>query len=77
MMLPGAGREVRFLRADYTHQLDLSDGGVDLLISLFAGPVWEHCDRYLRPGDGCWPTPAGRPSRQGSTAVFVVCDNFH
>ena len=22
---------------------------MDLLISLFAGPVWEHCRRYLRP----------------------------
>ncbi len=47
---PGAGIEVRFLSADYTHRLDLSDDSVDLLISLFAGPVWEHCGRYLRPG---------------------------
>jgi SAM-dependent methyltransferase len=47
---PGAGREVRFLRADFTQWLDLPAGGVDLVISLFAGPVWEHCVRYLRPG---------------------------
>ncbi len=47
---PGAGRDVRFLGADYTHRLDLPDGGSDLLISLFAGPVWEHCSRYLRSG---------------------------
>lgn len=46
---PGAGREVRFLATDYTHPLDLPEGSVDLLISLFAGPVWEHCSRYLRP----------------------------
>ncbi len=46
---PSAGIEVRFLDADYTHRLDLPDGSVDLLISLFAGPVWEHCGRYLRP----------------------------
>lgn len=46
---PGAGREVRFLGADYTQRLEVPDAGVDLLISLFAGPVWEHCRRYLRP----------------------------
>ena len=47
---PGAGSEVRFIGADYTHQLDLAEGSVDLLISLFAGPVWQHCGRYLRAG---------------------------
>ncbi len=47
---PGAGTDVRFLSADYTQGLDLSNGSVDLLISLFAGPVWENCGRYLRPG---------------------------
>ncbi|MEZ5184266.1 MAG: class I SAM-dependent methyltransferase [Candidatus Nanopelagicales bacterium] len=47
---PGAGERVRFLAADYTEPLDVPDGSVDLLISLFAGPVWEHCRRYLRPG---------------------------
>ena len=47
---PGAGREVRFIGADYTHQFDLAEGSVDLLVSLFAGPVWQHCARYLRPG---------------------------
>jgi len=47
---PGAGREVRFIGADYTDPLDLAEGSVDLLISLFAGPVWQHCGRYLRPG---------------------------
>jgi SAM-dependent methyltransferase len=47
---PGAGHQVRFLAADYTHPLDVPDGSMDLVISLFAGPVWEHCRRYLRPG---------------------------
>ena len=23
---------------------------MDLLVSLFAGPVWDHCARYLAPG---------------------------
>lgn len=47
---PGAGQEVLFLAADYTRPLDVPEASVDLLISLFAGPVWEHCSRYLRPG---------------------------
>ncbi len=46
----GAGVEVAFHAADYTRPLPLPDGSMDLLISLFAGPVWEHCRRYLRPG---------------------------
>lgn len=47
---PGAATEVAFLRSDYTEPLDVADGSMDLLISLFAGPVWDHCRRYLRPG---------------------------
>jgi SAM-dependent methyltransferase len=47
---PEAGQRVRFLAADYTHHLDVPDGRMDLVVSLFAGPVWEHCRRYLRPG---------------------------
>ncbi|MGB9374403.1 MAG: hypothetical protein WCA82_09610 [Jiangellales bacterium] len=47
---PGAGQDVRFVAADYTQPLDVADGGVDLLISLFAGPVSDHTRRYLRPG---------------------------
>lgn len=49
---PGAAAEVTFLRSDYTKPLDVADGSVDLLISLFAGPVWDHCRRYLRRGGG-------------------------
>lgn len=48
--LPGAGQEMRFLAADYTQPLDVPDGSMDLLISLYTGPMWEHCRRYLRPG---------------------------
>jgi hypothetical protein len=47
---PGAGEQVRFLAADYTEPLDVAEGGMDLLISLFAGPVSDHCRRYLRAG---------------------------
>ncbi|GLK25289.1 hypothetical protein GCM10017607_26080 [Microbacterium thalassium] len=41
--------DVRFLHADYTDPLPLDEGAFDLLISLYAGPVWDHCRRYLRP----------------------------
>ena len=47
---PGAGTQVRFVAGDYTEPLDIPDGSVDLLISLFTGPMWEACRRYLRPG---------------------------
>ena len=60
---PGAGREVRFLQADYTQPLAVSAGSMDMLISLYAGPVWENCRQYLRTVPGCWPTPAtGTPA---------------
>lgn len=46
----GAGAEptIRFVPGDYTHDLGLSEGGYDLLVSLYAGFVSEHCTRYLR-----------------------------
>jgi len=47
---PGAGRQVRFLAADYTQPLDVAAGSMDLLISLFAGLVSDYARRYLRPG---------------------------
>lgn len=47
---PDAAHEVRFLAADYTQPLDVPDASNDLLISLYAGLVSEHCRRYLRPG---------------------------
>ncbi|HKJ12395.1 MAG TPA: hypothetical protein VJ976_08410 [Ornithinimicrobium sp.] len=46
----GARTDVRFLAADYTQALDIPDDSMDLLISLYAGPVWEHTRRYLSPG---------------------------
>lgn len=47
---PGAGAEVAFHAADYTQSLPVPDGSKDLVISLFTGPAWEHCRRYLCPG---------------------------
>lgn len=47
---PGTASQVTFLASDYTQPLEVAHGSVDLVISLFAGPVWDHCRRYLRPG---------------------------
>lgn len=46
----GAGAEVTFLNADYTTALPLPTAGFDLLISLYAGLVLDHCRQYLTPG---------------------------
>jgi len=40
---------IRFLHADYASALDLTEADFDLLISLYAGPLWDHCARYLKP----------------------------
>ena len=45
----GAATDVRFLHSDYTTPLSLPEAGFDLLISLFAGLVWDACERYLKP----------------------------
>jgi hypothetical protein len=43
-------RTIRFVHADYTSDLDLPETSFDLLISLYAGFVSEHCTHALRPG---------------------------
>lgn len=45
-----ASFDFRFLHADYRKPLDVEDRSVDLLISLYAGFVSEHCTRYLATG---------------------------
>ncbi|NND85455.1 MAG: hypothetical protein HKN46_09945 [Acidimicrobiia bacterium] len=45
-----AGGSWAFLSSDYTQRLDLPTKGFDLLVSLYAGFVSEHCSRHLRPG---------------------------
>lgn len=44
------GPAVRFHGMDYRTRMPVEDCSVDLLISLYAGFVSEHCARYLRPG---------------------------
>jgi hypothetical protein len=42
--------DIRFVQADYTEPLGLSDAGFDLLVSLYAGPISRWCTRYVRVG---------------------------
>ncbi|MBI1349788.1 MAG: hypothetical protein GC156_01550 [Actinomycetales bacterium] len=44
------GRDIRFIHGDYQADLPLEAASFDLLISLFAGFVSEHCTQYLRIG---------------------------
>ena len=39
-----------FHHGDYRAKLPIDDASCDLLISLYAGFISEHCARYLRPG---------------------------
>lgn len=43
-------RTIAFVHADYTDALPLPEEAFDLLISLYAGFVSEHCTRHLRIG---------------------------
>lgn len=45
-----AAPDVQFIYGDYTSDLGLGSGSFDLLVSLYAGFVSEHCTRYLRSG---------------------------
>jgi hypothetical protein len=47
----GAGtRVIEFISGDYRSDLGLPEESFDLLVSLYAGFVSEHCTRYLRVG---------------------------
>ena len=45
----GAATDVRFLHSDFTTPMPLPEAGFDLLVSLFAGLVWDACQQYLAP----------------------------
>ena len=42
--------DVQFHAIDYRRQMPFEDRSIDLLVSLYAGFVSEHCTCYLRPG---------------------------
>ncbi len=41
---------IAFVHADYSSKLDLPDNHFDMLVSLYAGFISEHCTRHLRIG---------------------------
>lgn len=61
-LLEGHGADpenaVRFLQADYGDPLELEEGSFDLLVSLYAGFVSEHCTRYLAVGGHLLANPS-------------------
>ena len=62
---------VRFVHADYRDPLDIEDGSVDLLVSLYAGFVSEHCTRYLRVGGTLLANPS-----HGDAAMASLDDTY-
>lgn len=60
-------RTWKFIGADYTTDLGLSDAQFDLLISLYAGFVSEPCTRYLRPGAWLLVNPS-----HGDAAIAAI-----
>lgn len=59
----------RFIGADYRTSLDVAP--VDLLISLYAGFVSEHCTSYLRPGGWLLVNPS-----HGDAAMASIDDRY-
>ncbi len=47
-----------FIHADYTSDLDLEDESFDLLVSLYAGLISEHCTQYLKRGGHLFVNPS-------------------
>lgn len=45
----GAESRIGFHQQDYSTPLPVAEASVDLLISLYAGFVWDACGRYLAP----------------------------
>lgn len=69
---------LRFVHADYRQPLGLPDGAFDLLVSLFAGFVSEHCTKHLRIGGTLLANPSHGDAAMASidpryelTAVLV------
>ena len=63
--------DIRFVHADYTTALDLPDDHFDLLISLYAGFVSEHCTRHLRVGGTLLVNPS-----HGDAALASIDDRY-
>lgn len=62
---------IAFLHADYRESLDLPPSSFDLLVSLYAGFVSEHCARYLRTGGTLLVNPS-----HGDAAIAALDERF-
>lgn len=50
--------EITFIHGDYCDDLGVPEQSFDLLVSLYAGLVSEHCTRYLRVGGALLVNPS-------------------
>jgi hypothetical protein len=64
-------RTVEFVAGDYADDLGLDDESFDLLISLYAGFISEHCTRYLRIGGHLLVNPS-----HGDAAVASIDERY-
>jgi hypothetical protein len=64
-------RMVGFIAGDYRSELDLAEKSFDLLVSLYAGFVSEHCTRYLRVGGHLLVNPS-----HGDAAMASIDDRY-
>ncbi len=62
---------VQFIAGDYSEDLGLADETFDLLISLYAGFISEHCTRYLRVGGTLLVNPS-----HGDAAMASIDDRY-
>lgn len=64
-------RSFRFVARDYRDDLGLGDSSFDLLISLYAGFISEHCTHYLRVGGSLLVNPS-----HGDAAMAAIDDRY-
>lgn len=64
-------RTVDFHHADYRHDLDLPDQAFDLLVSLYAGFISEHCTRHLKVGGTLLVNPS-----HGDAAMASIDERY-
>jgi len=64
-------REVIFIPADYREDLGLSDESFDLLVSLYAGFISEHCGHHLAVGGSLLVNPS-----HGDAAMASIDPRF-
>ena len=70
----GGPREhvVEFLHADYRDELPLENESFDLLVSLYAGFVSEHCTRHLRVGGTLLVGPSHGDAAMASIDLSLI-----